>query len=552
MELTEKQLNFINKFTTDIEVKSIDSNIIIDEDDERTVVGLCTTKDIDKIGDVVLPNGIYTDDYMEDPVVLSDHAGMPIGKCEALEITDEGLRCKTRFASTDRANEAWQLVKDNVLKKFSIGFIPLEVLKDGDEFNKITKDMAEKPKRIIKKAYMLEYSLVSIPCNSNAKIEAVSKSLQENLMDETKIVELEEEVKRLTLEVDKVKAPVIETPKPQKSDMRRFIKAVISDNEAEIKAVLGMSEGSAANGGYLVPTDFSLAFLDSVEKNSALLPYVTNVTTNSKAIDFPVAVVSTTEAATSGQYTGYEGVVSYLVDEGGDITASYPTFNKITATIKKLASAANFTSELLEDAEVDIENKVINDITTNIASYLDWLIINADGNGFGTGIISAGDPEITVTQAATGGIAAADIYDMYISIIPELRGKAVWIMNDDMLNVIRGLAFKADGDYPIFMPSNNLAGSPFGTLLGRPIIVSPHCPAKGTKGDIIFADLSKMAIVRNGGVRMLRDPYTNMLTDQVRISAITRYAVTPTVKYAVTATDGVTRGAFATLDTGTR
>ena len=55
------------------------------------------------------------------------------------------------------------------------------------------------------------------------------------------------------------------------------------------------------------------------------------------------------------------------------------------------------------------------------------------------------------------------------------------------------------GGVPIFMPSNSIAGMPFNTILGRPVVICENSPALGTKGDIVLADFSNGYLLATKG-----------------------------------------------------
>ena len=58
------------------------------------------------------------------------------------------------------------------------------------------------------------------------------------------------------------------------------------------------------------------------------------------------------------------------------------------------------------------------------------------------------------------------------------------------------------GDQPIFMPPGGLRDSPFGRLLGRPVIPHQVCRTVGDLGDIMLVDLGKyLTAVKAGGLR---------------------------------------------------
>jgi HK97 family phage major capsid protein len=55
---------------------------------------------------------------------------------------------------------------------------------------------------------------------------------------------------------------------------------------------------------------------------------------------------------------------------------------------------------------------------------------------------------------------------------------------------------------PVYLPQGTVAGSPYGTLYGRPVIPVQACPTVGDEGDIILADLTQyLSVVRTGGIK---------------------------------------------------
>ena len=62
------------------------------------------------------------------------------------------------------------------------------------------------------------------------------------------------------------------------------------------------------------------------------------------------------------------------------------------------------------------------------------------------------------------------------------------------------------GNYPIYLPTGVNPGgiqvSPYGTLLGRPVIVSQHANTFSSAGDVLLADLSYyQTITKAGGLQ---------------------------------------------------
>ena len=162
--------------------KQFTSEIAIDPNEERTAVIKLTTIDTDRDGDVIVPEGIDLSEYESNPIVCWNHvySNPPIGRVIAIQKTPNAVYAKVLFATTDFANEIWDLVKGGFLKCSSIGFISKTSLSRGTrEFSNYINAHALKitsaTKRIITSCTMIENSLVPIPANSSALIMAVAQ-----------------------------------------------------------------------------------------------------------------------------------------------------------------------------------------------------------------------------------------------------------------------------------------------------------------------------------------------------------------------------------------
>lgn len=162
------------------------------EDGSRTDVSDITTDAIDRDNEVILPAGLELEDYRKNPVVLfgHDYYSPPIGKCMWIKAKGNGLSACTKYAERPEGHEGpwvadaiFGLVQQEMLPGKSIGFIPtsmreptLEEVKKRPELHTVN--------RIIDKGILLEYSVVSVPCNPQALMESVSKSIADGTLDE--------------------------------------------------------------------------------------------------------------------------------------------------------------------------------------------------------------------------------------------------------------------------------------------------------------------------------------------------------------------------------
>lgn len=151
------------------------------DDEKRIIEGYVSTKDIDRVDDIVEPEAFKSSLEIfikNNGVVLFNHRyDFPIGKVVSAVIDKKGLLANIELAkSVEKAEEVWALIKQGILKNFSFGFIPKEVE---------MKNIEDKEVRVIKSLEMLEISIVSVPANINA-VFSVSEGKAIDIEFETK------------------------------------------------------------------------------------------------------------------------------------------------------------------------------------------------------------------------------------------------------------------------------------------------------------------------------------------------------------------------------
>lgn len=156
---------------------------------ERTDISTINTAALDRDYEIVRPEGIELEEYQANPIVLWNHDyDVPIGKCLWVKRTEKGLVAKTQYPKRPKDFEGeWRidsifgLIQSGVLRAKSIGYLPLEIEQPGED------DPAE-CRAVTTRATLLEYSVVSVPANPEALLEAVSKGLGKSIFGEIKKV----------------------------------------------------------------------------------------------------------------------------------------------------------------------------------------------------------------------------------------------------------------------------------------------------------------------------------------------------------------------------
>ena len=161
------------------------------QEGERAAIRYVSTRDKDRDDEIMLPSGAMLEQFKLAPQVLWGHnySEPPIGSDEWIRADDYGLKAKTIYASTTRAEEVWTLVKEGHLKTSSVGFIPLESVRAEDsKWKPLTTRLSQKwgvndeyfssVSKIHTKWLLLEHSDVSVPSNIHALTQAVAKGLK--------------------------------------------------------------------------------------------------------------------------------------------------------------------------------------------------------------------------------------------------------------------------------------------------------------------------------------------------------------------------------------
>lgn len=144
------------------------------DDGGRVIPWVLSDGSVDRVGDVLNPNGWQLAGYRANPVVLFAHDAMapPIGR--AINVRSDGLRLlgDVLFADGsvyDFADTVFKLIKGGFIRAGSVGFMPL----DWDWANDNSR-----PSGIdLRKMELLEFSIVPVPANANALVEARAKGI---------------------------------------------------------------------------------------------------------------------------------------------------------------------------------------------------------------------------------------------------------------------------------------------------------------------------------------------------------------------------------------
>lgn len=253
------------------------------------------------------------------------------------------------------------------------------------------------------------------------------------------------------------------------------------------------NEGIGADGGFAVPPEFRREIWQKVMGEDNLATRCDRNTTSSNT--FVVPSDETTPWGTAG-------IRAYWDGEGDAINASKPQLSQKSVRLNRLTALVPVTEELLEDAP-GLESYIRSRAPMVMTAKMNTAIIAGTGVGQPLGILKS--PALVSAAAETSQAADtilyANIVQMWSRMYAPARRNAVWLINQDIEPQLLAMAFDPDataGKVPVYLPANGAAGSPFATLMGRPVVPVEAASTLGDLGDIILADLTQYMIVTKG------------------------------------------------------
>ncbi|MEJ8473951.1 phage major capsid protein [Roseibium algae] len=270
----------------------------------------------------------------------------------------------------------------------------------------------------------------------------------------------------------------------------------------EVKA---LSASSDPDGGYLVPEETEAGILRRLSEVSPIRAIAGVRQVSAATYKKPFSI--------SGPQTGWVGETTARPE------TSTPTLAELSFPAMELYAMPAATASLLDDAAVDMDAWIAEEVETAFAEQEGAAFVNGDGINKPSGFLSA--PRVAETSWAWGSlgtistgeagdfaaIAPGDtLLDLIYALKSGYRQNAHFVMNRKTQGALRKLK-DGDGNYLWQPPSSAGAAS---TLLNFPITEAEDMPdiAIDAPG-IAFGDFRRgYLIVDRMGVRILRDPYS--------------------------------------------
>ena len=280
-----------------------------------------------------------------------------------------------------------------------------------------------------------------------------------------------------------------------------------------------LSEGTNTAGGNLVPTEMERAIIDLREEYGVFRRVMNITPMSSDMIEIP-------------RHTS--GITAEFIGEAATISESDPAWGLVTLVAKKMAIRTRYSSELAEDAIINISDTLAAELAISFALKEDQTGFTGDGTAsFGSifGVqtkINDGNHAASIAAALAGHnlyteIDAPDIAKA-MAILPEFANVNAKFYCSKVVKelVFNRLKATAGGN-----TITDLAGRIVDTYLGHEIVTSQVLNATTTDqaNEIVFlfGDLSMAAkFGQRRGIQIAVSDQIHWATDQIAIRAIQR------------------------------
>ena len=348
---------------------------------------------------------------------------------------------------------------------------------------------------------------------NDARLAALeAKSRGDVVLDEkvaridTALTEQKAALDRMALEARRpAREATLRAPDERKAAFERYVRAGDATAITALEAK-SLNFGEQSEGGYLAPEETEAVIARAVREVSPIRQ---------------IASVREIGAMTYRKPMSVGGVdAGWTAETGQRVEGGAPSLSMIEFPTMELYAMPAASQTLLDDAVVDVEQWLADEVQGEFAEQEGRAFVKGDGQNKPTGFLLpsgiAADATRTdkqigyIATGEAGGFPANDPADVLLDLIytPKqvYRANGRFVMNRQAVSAVR--KFKdADGNY-LWQPSA-AAGAP-STLLGYPVTESEDMdPIDNDSHSIAFGDFARgYLIIDRRGVSILRDPYS--------------------------------------------
>jgi HK97 family phage major capsid protein len=284
-----------------------------------------------------------------------------------------------------------------------------------------------------------------------------------------------------------------------------------------LKAAAGANETVPSDGGFLVPQQTATGILEKMWDTGTVLSRFNPIPISGNSMTFNV--VDETSRADGSRHGG---ILGYWLAEAGEKTATKTKFRQLALKLKKVAALCYATDELLED-QTALEAWLAINVPDELTFQTEAAIMNGNGVGKPLGILQS-PAFYTIERQTAGTIVGEDLGNMWAHRYLGAKDY-VWFISSTIFPKLMTMTI---GQVPAYMPPGGLSGSPYGTILGRPVVETEYNPSLSIAGDIVLAAPSQYQMISKGGVKSASSIHVKFVTDETAFRFVYRVDGEPT------------------------
>lgn len=325
-----------------------------------------------------------------------------------------------------------------------------------------------------------------------------------------------------------------------KAATRGVVDERIRNADKAYRAASGQSGVIDSEGGFAVPPEFMTNIIEPAYQTGEILKRVDRMGISSNSLE--QNVIDETSRAKGSRF----GAVTH---EWGGETDSPATTSKVKLrkhrwSLSALILKGFVTDDELEDAPA-LGSSLTRAMQTEAQFAAEDAIVNGDGNGKPFGFLASAALvsvaiEGTQTIANTADFIAKNVAKMRARMPSGLRGNSIWLIHSDIeAKLIVATLGGTAASTPVYMGPGGLSASPYGSILGKPVIDTEYQAAEGTVGDLCYVALNQYRFVeRSAGPRLQTSAHIRFWESEMAFKLRWRVDGAPLWKSAVTPAKG--------------
>jgi HK97 family phage prohead protease len=510
---------------TELEVRSFEVRAV--NEDKREVTGIAVP--YNETANI----GGYTERFERGAVsdvsttkLFSQHKDL-IGKVVRGEDTEDGYVITAVISDTAHGRDAWTFVRDGVLDKFSVGFLPVEHRMDGDTVvrTKVNlKEVSLVPFPAYEGASLTQIREASTATKADHNTKENIETIMESNVTAPEVAELREAVGDLEREVRSFKAKSNEVTAVENRNAGELLKAIASGDDTAKRAFTGATSTDAGVGSASVGS-----LIRIVEEGRPTVNLF-----NRSALP---ASGNTIEYATLASATG---TVGRQVAEGDDLPYMEVVIGSANAPVHTYGGYSSLSRQAIERSDVSYLETVLRFQAQQYAKATETAVRTA--------LVGAAGVQTYALGAAHTAADAADWLDLVIDasglVEDNSRGASaefVLVSRDVFKSIARVSdttgrpVFAVNGDGSNTIGSVNVRGAA-ASIAGLPVVVGKGLAA----GTALVASREALTTFENAGAPVrLQDENIINLTKDFSLYGYLAVAVTNPLAIVSVDTDGV-------------